>query len=116
MTTRQLDRSQWQPYFDDINHRLEATQVDLEVSGHDLGVQTEAYDITLIGLSYDPRDDAFSIVTEELEHRVVHPKQISVREDADGLTALEIIDREEHRHVARLRSALRLPSDERPGA
>ena len=115
MTTRQLDRRQWQTYFDQISQHLEATRINLEITGPDLGVQTEAQHVTLQGLSYDPKDDAFSVISEELEHRIEHPEAISVREDAGGLSAVEIIDGDNRHHIARLISPLRLPPSSRPG-
>lgn len=109
MTTRELERTDWQSYFDRVSRAMTATRVDLEISGPDMGAQPEAHQVTLTGLSYDPRDDAFSIVSEELEHRVSHPAKISVREEADKLKAVEIVDGEDHRHIAMLSDMLQLP-------
>lgn len=110
MATRRLKKNEWQPYFDRVSQKLAATRVDVEVSGQDLGVQTEGRKIPLYGLTYDPRDDAFSIVCENVEHRVTTPRSISVEEKGGQLEAIEIVDGDEHRHRARLIDPLELPS------
>ncbi len=109
MPTRRLEKEQWQPYFDRISRELPATNVDVQVSGADMGVQTESRKIPLLGLTYDPRDDAFSILCENLEHRVTKPRSIAVEEAGGELEAVEIIDEEDHRHIAKLSGPLQLP-------
>lgn len=109
MTTRRLKREQWQPYFDRVSRTLPATNVDVEVSGTDMGVQTESRKTPLVGLTYDPRDDAFSIVCEGLEHRVMKPRSIAVEEEGGELEAVEIVDEDEHTHIATLSGPLQLP-------
>ena len=112
MATRELEKNQWQHYFDRISRNLPASNVDLEVSGLDLGAQVEAQHLPLEGLSYDSKDDAFSIRCEGLEHRVYRPASISVREDdAGALKAVEIVDEDGRQHIARLTGALQLPGD-----
>ncbi len=111
MPTRRIEKSQWQPYFDAVSRELPAAHVDVEIDTPELGAQPEMSHIRLDGLSYDPRDDAFSIVTEKIEHRIAAPRQISVREDETSLTAVEVIDADEKKHVARLTEALKLPEE-----
>lgn len=108
MTTRQLDRHQWQSYFDEISRHLEATTVNLEISSAELGNQKEATHQQLIGFSYDERSDIFSIITESMEHRIAAPTQVAVRERGGHLMALDVIDGEGRHHVAHLRRASRL--------
>ena len=110
MTTRQIEKNDWQSYFDRVSRELSTTTIDVEVSGTDMGVQEETHEAALVGLSYDPRDDAFSIVAEALEHRVTRPEQIFVEEEASELHSVEIVDGDGHRHIAKLHQALRLPS------
>lgn len=112
MPTRHLEKNHWQTYFDRASRNLPATNVDVEVAGLDLGNQIEADHLPLEGLSYDPKDDAFSIICDRLEHRVSHPRSISVREDHKSLIAVEVVDEENHRHVARLTEAVQLPAEE----
>lgn len=116
MPTRNLERNEWQHYFDQVSRRLRASTVDVEVSGLDLGAQVEAEHLPLQGFSYDPKDDSFYLICEGLEHRIHHPRSIAVREDnAQSLKAVEVIDSEEHHHVITLTEALELPG-ERGGA
>ena len=110
MPTRTIERGQWQSYFDQVSRHLPASKIDVEIDAPELGAQHEASDLRLEGLSYDPRDDAFSIVAEGLEHRISHPNHISVLEEENHLAAIEVVDDEQRKHVARLTESLRLPS------
>ncbi len=112
MATRQIEKNNWQPYFDRVSRELTTTTVDIEVIGDDMGAQSETHHTSLLGLSYDPKDDAFSIVSEAIEHRVSEPRQIFIDEDADELHSIEVIDGDGHRHIAKLRQALKLPQKE----
>lgn len=109
MPTRQIQKQQWQDYFEEASRQLPATNVDVEVDGLDLGAQVEAEHLPLEGFSYDPHDDAISIICEGLEHRVPRPRRISVLENGGGLEAVEIVDADDHTHIARLTRALALP-------
>ncbi len=109
MATHIIARDQWQPYFDRVSRTLEANDVDIEIDGLDLGAQVEVDHLPLQGLSYDPKDDAFSIVLENLEHRITRPQAIYVDEEADRLASIEVVDQDERKHIARLTRALMLP-------
>lgn len=111
MPTRQIQPDDWQQYFDRTSRQLKAANVDVEVSGLDLGVQVEAKHLPLQGFSYDPRDNAFSVVCEGLEHRIKSPRQIAVEVDGQKLKAVEVIDADEHKHIATLTEALELPAE-----
>ena len=109
MPTRRIEKNQWQTYFDRVSQQLTTSNIDVEVDAPELGAQQEASHLPVVGFSYDPRDDAFSIVSEDLEHRISRPQEISVREVADDLRAIEVVDFEGHRHIAKLSKALKLP-------
>lgn len=109
MTTQTIDRREWQTYFDRVSRALLTVTVDVEVNSMDLGAQPQFSGVQLVGLSYDPRDDAFSIIGEDVEHRIIHPKYIAVNLEADHLEAVEIVDGEDRRHIARFTEALSLP-------
>ena len=111
MTTQSLDHASWQGYFDDVSKSLPAASVDVIVTGLDLGAQTEAEHLPLVGLTYDPRDDAFEIAMRDLSHRISRPRAIHVERDAQGLTAIEVVDRDGYKHLVQLTRALALPPD-----
>lgn len=109
MSTQTIDRGEWQAYFDKVSRSLLSSTVDVEVNSMELGAQQQFSGLQLVGLSYDPHDDAFSIITEHQEHRIIHPKFIAVNIDGDHLQAVEIVDSEDRRHIARFMESLSLP-------
>ena len=109
MLTREIPSHEWQNYFNEINHQLTVMTVDVEVTGADIGSQRGVTAVQLKGLSYDPRDDAFSILTGKMEHRILHPTEIFVEEDNRGLLSIQVIDGEGRQHLARFTRALPLP-------
>lgn len=111
MATRQIDRHDWQQYFDNASRQLEAANVDVEVDGLDMGAQIEAEKMALEGLTYDPKDNAFSVMLEGLEHRIPQPREIAVEEEGRALKSVEIIDADDHKHIAKLSKALELPAE-----
>ena len=113
MTIRRVERSDWRDYFDRVSRTLPAANVDVEVDGLDLGAQIELDHVPLEGLTYDHRDDAFSIVTELMEHRISHPREIYVDEEHEELRYIEIVDHDDHKHIAKLTRALALPTAEK---
>lgn len=80
MTTRKLERSEWQRYFDEVAKRIPTMRVRVSILGDNLGVQPETDDAPLIGVSYDHNDDVLTIDTANVSHRVQSPKEIYVRE------------------------------------
>lgn len=109
VTTRNLQRSEWQRYFDDLSRHLPATEVELRVEGLDVGDQlTFGANTSLLGIGYDPNDDALEVATEGAAHRVQHPKGVVIEESAEGLNAVEVIDPEGRQHIIILRRPLQL--------
>ena len=110
MTTRQLERSEWQEYFDGVAKRLPAAQVRVSVLGKELGAQPETESSMLIGISYDPYDQCLSVTTPNLSHRVMTPQRIAVQETAGALEAVEVIDQEGNQQIIQLERLKPLPS------
>jgi hypothetical protein len=117
-TTQELPRAAWRPYFDDLSKALGATRATVEVDGKDLGAQTVADEMTLVGVTYDDRDDVVVIGldapgghVEEFEHMVEHPQRIFVAtgEEAGGEMAIDIQADEEHQTIIRLARPPELP-------
>ncbi len=110
MATRALGRSEWQAYFDHLSRRLPSEQVEIEIAGLDLGDQFEAEWVALHGLSYDPKDELFSVFLPGLEHNIPKPKEILVDDGIDGLHSIEVVDGKGCRHIIRLKELLKLPA------
>jgi class 3 adenylate cyclase len=110
MLTREIPRHEWQSYFEDVTRQLTVMTVDVEVSSATMGSQPELTAVQLRGLSYDPHDDAFSILAGSVEHRITAPTEIFVEEEPRGLLSIQVIDGEGRQHLARFTRALPLPS------
>ena len=111
MALTQLEKSQWQGYFDRVSKLLGVKLVELEVTGLGLGDQLEVDWLPLIGLSYDPKDDIVAVMVEGIEHNIQHPKQINVEQDIESLYSVEVVDAEGEHHILCLKDPLRLSGE-----
>ena len=64
MTTRKLDKKEWQTFFDGVTGMLEGKQAEIEVASLRLGDQVAAAWLPLIGITYDPKDDIVEVALE----------------------------------------------------
>ena len=110
MSTRQLDKNEWESYFDRVSKELGTRQVEIEVAALSLGDQVEAEWVVLLGLTYDPRDDILEVATEAVDHLIRRPREIHVLEGPEGLESIEVVDAEGAKQIVRLRAPLRLPA------
>jgi hypothetical protein len=102
-STRQLDRAEWQGYFDRFTakHLDEDTpeSATVEVLSARRGDQIEFSAIRLFGLAYDPKSQAFQVLLEDVDHLVFHPTEIWVLErDSDAVT-IEVIDADGRKEI-----------------
>ena len=110
MATRKLERREWQSFFDAASRALPAGTVELRVSGLDIGDQVAAEHLPLLGISFDPSEDAVHVIAEALDHAISHPKAIYIEEEPSGLRIIEITDDEGRKQLIELTSAIALPA------
>ena len=110
MTMRRLEKPEWRPFFDTMSKILEAQVAEVEVASLDLGDRTQAEWLPLIGITYDPRDDAVEIALDGLDHMIRKPREIYLDDGASGLTSLEIVDADGVRQIVKLKDQLMLPT------
>ena len=110
MTIRRLEKPEWRPFFDAISKLLEAKDAEVEVASLDLGDQTQAEWLPLLGITYDPRDDVVDIALDGLDHMIRKPREIYLDNGAAGLTSLEIVDADGVRQIVKLKDRLMLPA------
>jgi hypothetical protein len=88
--TRQIPSQEWKSYFerltreqlgDDIPVPKAAT---IEVHSPTLGLQYEGHVMRLLGLTYDPKNETFEVLLEEVCHLVSRPAEIWVIEEDGG--------------------------------
>lgn len=90
MRTREIHKDNWQSFFDQVSRVLQGKLIQIEVDSLELGAQTELDKLSLNGLTYDKKDDAFIISTEEIEHVIHSPKQIFVADGTEGINSLQV--------------------------
>jgi hypothetical protein len=104
--TRQLQRSEWQTYFEQLMRRhlaKGAPAATIDVLLPDLGDQREVTKARLDGIDYDPKSNALEVAFEDLDHLVYHPTEVWVLEEDDGfVSALEVVRADETKEILQL--------------
>jgi hypothetical protein len=108
-TTSELQKAEWQQYFDRIARGLVGKRAEIDVESLDIGSQVEAEWLTLQGISYEPREDILSVMLEGLNHLIRRPVSVFVDVEFGQLVSLAVTDNDKVRHIIKLRSALSLP-------
>jgi hypothetical protein len=112
--TRQLPRSEWKAYFDRYTREhLSSVNVDeddvhdvaiIEVLLPRLGDQFEVTFEPLLGMTYDPKSNAFELVLRDIDHLVFRPAEIAVIEDDDGfISEIEVVRADDVKEIVHLR-------------
>ena len=105
-----ISKSEMRDLFDRMTGELSGTRVEVEVESLQLGDRIEAQWLPLLGLSYDPRDDAIAIILEGIDITISRPREIYLDGTDNEWTALDIVDADGMQHVVQLRDPLRLPA------
>lgn len=101
--TRELEKSHWKSFLDDLSQELPTSDIRIEIISAELGDEVEAAGLLLHAMSYDPRSDEFEVVAgrgtphapELIHHRVEHPRHIWVDSRAGILPASIAVDAED---------------------
>lgn len=110
VNTMKLDRAAWKPYFEEMTRLLEGRQVYVEAASLSLGDQVQVEWAPLRGITYDPKNDLFEVLLDELDHLIRHPKDVHVGYGDSGVEAIEIVDGDDTQQIIRLRAPLELPA------
>lgn len=110
MQTREITKDNWQGFFDRVSRALQGKIIQIEVDSLELGAQVEVDKLSLNGLTYDGKDDAFIISTEEIEHVIRSPQQIFVSDGTDGINSLEVRSAEGSAQIISFSEPLALPA------
>lgn len=103
MTLQRLPAAQWRSYLDQLSNRMKGLEVDIGVSGRDIGDQVRAHDARLVGITYDAGDDFLEIAVEGCLHVLKQPQDIAVDEDGGRVRFLAATDRQGRTHEVRFR-------------
>jgi len=109
MQTRKIEKENWQSFFDQVSGTLQGKLIQIEVDSLELGAQIEADKLSLNGLTYDSKDDAFVISTDEIEHVIRSPQQIFVADGAEGINSLNVRSADGTEQIINFAEPLALP-------
>jgi Family of unknown function (DUF5335) len=109
MATEQLERGDWQTYFNWVSRNLSGETTEIQAAGLKLGDPAKQEWILLNGLAYDPKDDVFEIVAGGREQLIHRPQNIYVDQIDTALQSIDIIDADGEHHIVKLRQPVILP-------
>jgi hypothetical protein len=106
--TTKVPRDKLEKYFDDFTKhflRNETTiAADVELLAQEWGDQLEAEGAHLVGVTYDPKENALELTFEAGQHRTYHPAEVWTVEETDGFVkAIEVVHDDGAREVVRVR-------------
>jgi hypothetical protein len=107
METTRIPDDQLEQHFDRFTKHFllheSTTAADVEIMSTELGDQFEAEGVHLLGVTYDPKDQAIQFELDGGEHRVTHPKEVWTVEDADGfIKTIEIVRDDDTREIVKV--------------
>lgn len=108
MTTRKIGKSDWATDFDHVSRTLHGNCAMIEVTSLRLGDLIEGAQLSSLDVTYDPKSDVIHVVTEALERTIVARQRINVREENDGLKAIEVTDAEGNKQLLQFSKTLML--------
>lgn len=114
MAAQQIDKSDWQGFFDNLSKALPGKQAEIEVASLALGDQILGEWAALHGIAYDPKDALIELALEGTDHLIPDPAEVWIDYDVGGLVSIEIVRRDDSREIVKLRDPLGLPSPQ-PG-
>lgn len=103
MASRPLKKDEWQTYFDTFSKKHPSSLVNLEIIGTDVGDQTEIKWQPLKGISHDPHTDSVYILTDSIEHSILHPKSVELNEMNGSVNSIQVVDQDNNRQIIQLR-------------
>ncbi len=109
MQNLHLEQKDWINILDHIARSENAHKVTIEIIREDLGAQKEVEDVTLHGLSYDPKGSVIAIRAGAVEHMIHHPAGIEIAHAGTDLICLEVIGSDGARHLISFLPPLHLP-------
>jgi hypothetical protein len=105
-----LNKAEMRELFDRLTKQLAGKRAEVEVDSLRIGHRVEAEWVPLLGLSYNPADDAIEIILEGIDITISKPREIYLDGEDSEWTALDIIDAEGMQHIVQLKDPLTLPS------
>ena len=100
MKSRDLEREQWQRYFDGFSRTHRGRPVTVESMGTEVGLQTIARQLPLVGITADSSSGSDMVIEiivgdspdAHLTHVVHHPSQVRIAQAHDGADDIVLIE------------------------
>jgi hypothetical protein len=109
MGVQKLDRSKWIDVCAAISHGLQGKRAEIEVVSATDGVLSEALMQPVLGIVYDPANDALKIMLDGIDHFVFSPREMYLDFALGGVKSLGIVDRENAWQIVMLHDPVMLP-------
>jgi hypothetical protein len=104
-----IAKDAWTAFFDRLSRLLEGKRAEVEVVSLGLGEQFESEWAPLIGVSYDHKDDVFSVHVGDIDHLIYRPRSVAVRWEGPAVESVAITDADGAMHLVRFGEPLMLP-------
>jgi hypothetical protein len=109
MSDETIDKGAWATFFDQLSPALAEKQARIQVESLAVGDQVAADWKPIIGISYDAKDDAFSVSVPGLDHVIRGPTSLAVRRRGTTVESLAVRDGQDALHVIQFRDLVHLP-------
>ncbi len=109
MQTREIDRENWQSFSDQVSKALQGKLIHIEVDSLELGAQIEVDRLSLNGLTYDKKDDAFIVSTDQIEHVIHDPQRLFATDGVSGIDSLQVQSADGTQQIISFTEPLALP-------
>jgi hypothetical protein len=109
MGIQRFDRSKWIDVCAAVSIALLGKRAEIEVASPADGLLIEARWLPMIGIAYDPVDDALKIMLDGVDHFVFQPREMYLDFGLGGVQSLGILDNQNAWQIVLLRDPLMLP-------
>jgi hypothetical protein len=110
MALQRFDRSTWIGVCAAVSSGLLGKRAEIEVVSPVDGILVEARWLPVIGIAYEPSNDALRIMLDGVDHFVFQPQELYLDFGLGGVRSLGILDKENAWQIVQLRDPLMLPS------
>lgn len=107
----QIEKDDFENYFEDISRFIQNQQIELGVFGLDIGDQIESEWAPLDAISYEPKMDTLFVHTKYVDHAIRGPVQVIVAETNARIHAISVTDSDRRSHILQFRSPLLLENN-----
>ncbi len=94
----------WEEYFDNFSKKSKALdeKIKIDLVAPSVEELEQTKNLTLAGISYDPRDKVLSVFSEDLDHLINKPQDICVEEENGRVKIIRVTDGAGLEHVIKL--------------